>query len=66
MTERASPFYCPYCADEGLRPMGEGHGDWRCSACRRAFRLRYLGLTGSDGMLENGEAGSTAEARQHG
>jgi len=52
MTERAAPFYCPYCADEGLRPLGEGHGDWRCGACQRAFRLRYLGLTRSDGRLE--------------
>jgi ribosomal protein L37AE/L43A len=45
MTERAAPFHCPYCGDEGLRPMGEGHGDWRCDSCQRAFRLKYLGLT---------------------
>jgi transposase-like protein len=49
MTERAAPFHCPYCGDEDLRPFGDGHGDWRCGACTRAFRLRYLGLTrGSD------------------
>jgi hypothetical protein len=46
MTERAAPFQCPYCGDEDLRPFGDGHGDWRCGACTRAFRLRYLGLTG--------------------
>lgn len=49
MTERAAPFHCPYCGEEDLRPFGDGHGDWRCAACTRAFRLKYLGLTrGSD------------------
>ncbi|MEU8137178.1 hypothetical protein [Streptodolium elevatio] len=44
MTERAAPFYCPYCGDEDLRPHEEGHGAWLCGACRRAFTLKYLGL----------------------
>lgn len=49
MTERAAPFHCPYCGEEDLRPFAEGHGDWRCGACTRAFRLKYLGLArGSD------------------
>ena len=39
MTERAAPFYCPYCGDEDLRPFGEQHGEWRCGACQRVFRL---------------------------
>ncbi len=26
MSERAAPFYCPYCGDEDLRPGGESHG----------------------------------------
>jgi hypothetical protein len=30
MTERAAPFYCPYCGDENLR--------------RRVFRLGYVGV----------------------
>ena len=50
-TRQLPPFHCPYCGDEGLRPMGEGHGDWRCTACRRGFRLKYLGLTDSSGGL---------------
>jgi ribosomal protein L37AE/L43A len=45
MTERAAPFYCPYCGDEDLRPFGERHGDWRCGACQRVFRLGYVGLS---------------------
>jgi ribosomal protein L37AE/L43A len=44
MSERAAPFYCPYCADEGLRPFGETHGEWRCGACRRVFKLNYIGV----------------------
>ncbi|WP_326687343.1 MULTISPECIES: hypothetical protein [unclassified Streptomyces] len=44
MSERAAPFYCPYCGDEDLRPSEEGHGTWECAACNRAFRLKFLGL----------------------
>ncbi|WP_431037796.1 hypothetical protein ACQYWQ_25525 [Streptomyces sp. P6-2-1] len=43
-TQRAVPFYCPYCGDEDLRPGEEGHGTWECAACNRAFRLGFLGL----------------------
>lgn len=60
MTERATPFYCPYCGDEDLRPadpettappniVGEVDGrpvtGWLCSACRRVFAVRFLGLS---------------------
>jgi transposase-like protein len=44
MSERAAPFYCPYCGDEDLRPSEEGHGSWECRACNRAFRVTFLGL----------------------
>ncbi|GAA2243217.1 MULTISPECIES: hypothetical protein [Kitasatospora] len=44
MSERAAPFYCPYCGDEDLRPSETGHGAWECAACRRAFQLKFLGL----------------------
>ncbi|SEG09924.1 hypothetical protein SAMN05216223_103223 [Actinacidiphila yanglinensis] len=44
MTERAAPFYCPYCGDEDLRPSEQGHGAWECRACNRAFQLKFLGL----------------------
>ncbi|MFE6691715.1 hypothetical protein ACFVFQ_35240 [Streptomyces sp. NPDC057743] len=57
MSERAAPFYCPYCGDEDLRPSeggsgapqaerGRGHagGAWECRACSRGFRLAFLGL----------------------
>ncbi|WP_419998686.1 hypothetical protein [Streptomyces boninensis] len=50
MSERAAPFYCPYCGDEDLRPSEEGSASpgkgaaWECAACNRAFKLSFLGL----------------------
>jgi transcription elongation factor Elf1 len=48
MSERMSPFHCPYCGEEDLRPHevaeGSGHGAWECRACMRAFKLSFLGL----------------------
>ncbi|MFB7493509.1 hypothetical protein ACFC09_02180 [Streptomyces sp. NPDC056161] len=57
MSERAAPFYCPYCGDEDLRPSEQtaaspptGHGHrsggsaWECAACNRGFQLKFLGL----------------------
>lgn len=42
-TARAVPFYCPYCGDEDLRPLGERHGTWWCQSCRRAWTLTLVG-----------------------
>jgi hypothetical protein len=47
VSERAAPFYCPYCGEQDIRPFGEDHGGWRCGSCLRAFRLSYRGLTRS-------------------
>ncbi len=41
----SSPFFCPYCGDEELRPYGETHGEWQCESCRRAFALRTVKQT---------------------
>ena len=30
MTERAAPFYCPYCGEEDLRPSARRTAQWRC------------------------------------
>jgi hypothetical protein len=52
MTERISPFHCPYCGEEDLhprpadpRPEGEPSpgAAWECRSCVRAFALTYLG-----------------------
>jgi len=48
MSERAAPFYCPYCGDEDLEPYEGGtHATgaaWYCRACARAFALKFLGI----------------------
>lgn len=48
MSTRNPPFYCPFCAEEDLRPHGETHGRWECHACRRVFEVKFIGLLGSD------------------
>ena len=45
MTERAAPFYCPYCGDEDLRPADETAGSFDCRSCGRRFQLRYVGIS---------------------
>ena len=42
MTERAVPFYCPYCGEEDLQPdTRDAH--WQCRSCTRSFRLSFAG-----------------------
>jgi ribosomal protein L37AE/L43A len=43
MSERATPYYCPFCGDEDLRPTEEDKG-WLCAACRRVFTVNFLGI----------------------
>ncbi|MGH3491265.1 MAG: hypothetical protein ACRDP8_25515 [Actinopolymorphaceae bacterium] len=45
MSERATPFYCPYCGDEDLRPSEASHGSWECRGCTRVFALKFVGLS---------------------
>ncbi|HEX4428406.1 MAG TPA: hypothetical protein VHZ96_03965 [Frankiaceae bacterium] len=40
--ERAVPFYCPYCGEEDLEPVGD-RGGWWCHSCNRRFVLRSDG-----------------------
>jgi ribosomal protein L37AE/L43A len=44
-----SPFFCPYCGDEAIRPYGEKHGEWQCESCRRAFALKSVKVTDPEG-----------------
>jgi ribosomal protein L37AE/L43A len=44
MTERATPFYCPYCGGEDLRPSEKSNGAWECRGCTRVFSLKFIGL----------------------
>ncbi|MGH3713288.1 MAG: hypothetical protein ACRDT4_07500 [Micromonosporaceae bacterium] len=43
-SERMSPFYCPYCGDEDLRPSEVGHGAWECRSCIRVFSVKFIGM----------------------
>ncbi len=46
-SQRAVPYYCPFCAGEDLWPAGETHGAWECRTCARSFAVRFLGLVGA-------------------
>lgn len=44
MSERAVPFYCPYCGEEDLRPAEQSHASWYCPDCLRTFTLSLVGI----------------------
>jgi transposase-like protein len=48
MSERAVPFYCPYCGEEDLRPPEEPSAAqavaWYCPDCLRTFSLTLVGI----------------------
>lgn len=41
---RMTPFFCPYCAEEDLRPNEASHGAWECRGCARVFSVRFIGM----------------------
>jgi hypothetical protein len=60
VTQRAVPFYCPYCGDEDLQPYEDRHGAWWCQSCRRAWALSMIG-TGTPSRM-GGHAASDAQS----
>jgi hypothetical protein len=62
VSERAAPFFCPYCGDEDLRPQESGPGAWECAACNRAFQLRFLGLL-ARGLQQNSAEDTEGDGR---
>jgi ribosomal protein L37AE/L43A len=40
-------YYCPFCAEEDLRPVEEPQGAWRCNACARVFTVQMAALDAS-------------------
>ena len=38
--EATAIYYCPFCAEEDLRPVEEPQGAWRCGACARVFTVQ--------------------------
>jgi hypothetical protein len=37
---RATPFYCPYCGEQDLRPAAEER-TWHCRTCERLWKLEF-------------------------
>ncbi|WP_261568782.1 Insertion element protein [Frankia gtarii] len=69
-SDRAVPFYCPYCGEEDIVPepaadgAGSGHGHWACRSCRRGFRLSLTALVvaaGPAGSVPVGTPGATGD-----
>ena len=46
--ERVVPYFCPFCAEEDLRPHEATHSAWHCRSCLRTFSVRFLGLHTTD------------------
>jgi len=42
MSVRAVPFYCPYCAEQSLVPVGDKA--FHCESCDRTFEINFLGV----------------------
>lgn len=40
---RAVPFYCPYCAEQSIEPVGDGR-DYHCESCGRRFEVSFKGV----------------------
>ena len=37
-------FYCPFCAEEDLRPVADPAGAWSCEACARVFTVGLVSV----------------------
>ena len=51
---RAAPFYCPYCGEETIEPVGDGN-ELYCSTCDRRFELKFKGLGEAQAETEEGK-----------
>ncbi len=51
MSERAVPFYCPYCGEEDLRPVEQPHGAWHCAGCLRTFAVTLVAIGIPEGAV---------------
>ena len=38
----ATPYHCPFCAEEDLWPVEEPRGAWECRACARVFTVQLV------------------------
>lgn len=42
-SQRAEPYYCPFCGEQDFVPIDEP-GRYYCESCDRRFQLKMLGL----------------------
>ncbi|HZN71723.1 MAG TPA: hypothetical protein VFC00_08600 [Micromonosporaceae bacterium] len=42
--ERVTPYHCPFCGEEDLRPHESASGAWECRSCTRVFAVKLIGL----------------------
>ena len=56
MNRHATPFHCPYCADDNLFPREDG---WECRSCLRAFSVTFLGQIARISTSPPGEGAPT-------
>ena len=40
---RATPFYCPFCGEQTIEPIGDAK-EMYCSTCDRRFEVSFKGL----------------------
>ena len=43
-TARATPYFCPFCGEEDLRPVEEPRNGWLCRLCARVFAVTMYRL----------------------
>ena len=48
---QVTPYYCPFCSEEDLRPHQAARAAWLCRGCTRVFTVTFIGLevSGNDG-----------------
>lgn len=44
MSKPATPFHCPFCGDEDLRPAEDDAAAWSCRSCARVFTVSLVRL----------------------
>lgn len=48
MSQRATPFFCPFCGEQDIRPAEE-EGFWHCELCDRLWSVKFKGLATEHG-----------------
>ena len=56
----ATPYHCPFCGEEDLRPVEEDDTAWSCRSCARVFSVRLVRI---DQSLIPAHAAPRKEAR---